>query len=720
MPNQLHQKDTTEITDAALAAFRQGYLPIPIRPRQKRPLIGQWTQIEWSSEKAIREQFAEWGAQNVGVLLGERSGGLVDVDLDHPTAARLREYLLPPTAMRSGRVGRPNSHYWYVAEDMIVPPTRRYKLPGGEVSIEVRSNGSQTLIPPSIHPSGEQYLWEGHPWGGEDGPAMVLGRKLAIQVALVGLGAVLLDKWPTRGSRHECYLALAGSLLRLGDGVNTYWKRNLPILISALAGATHDADGADARISEVMGTTVARLEAGQKAVGYGRLAEILGEPHADGVRRMVREIESLSGWSREHERAATTTPSTASSTSTVSDGSGIALPTDTPDLPDSGVEVVEVDADAPEDHKSSWGAVDLEPYLSGEVVLPEPSLLVREDGQGLLYPGRVNSLYGASESGKSWLSLFVCLQEMSKGERVLYLDFEDVPEGTVARLLALGLGDDDVLNQFRYVHPEGPLSSMQVYRGGPRHTTDGRASQDTFEALLAAYSPTLIVVDGMTVLYGLHGLDTNEAGSTEVITGWLKNLCRGGQVTVLVIDHTGKASGPGSSPIGAHHKIAMIQGTALRVDVVTRPMQGAIGQLRLVVFKDRPGVVRAASSDGAEQVAGEVFLDSRTEGMMRVSIVSPDAAAEADAANGIVEVDMTERIQKKLDALAFQQGIQDQILALFGGDSEARITTVEVVEKLGVSVNTARKAWSELVRAGLVVAVGSRKTRYYQLRPVVV
>ena len=75
------------------------------------------------------------------------------------------------------------------------------------------------MIPPSIHPSGESYRWEGTPWGGEDGPAVVNGRVLATQVALLALGTVLLDGWPKQGSRHEAYLALAGGLLRQGDGI---------------------------------------------------------------------------------------------------------------------------------------------------------------------------------------------------------------------------------------------------------------------------------------------------------------------------------------------------------------------------------------------------------------------------------------------------------------------------------------------------------------------
>jgi hypothetical protein len=50
---------------------------------------------------------------NVGILTGEPSGGLVDVDCDAPEAAQAAAELLPPTGLVSGRAGNPASHYWY-------------------------------------------------------------------------------------------------------------------------------------------------------------------------------------------------------------------------------------------------------------------------------------------------------------------------------------------------------------------------------------------------------------------------------------------------------------------------------------------------------------------------------------------------------------------------------------------------------------------------------
>ncbi len=53
---------------------------------------------------------------NIGILTGEPSGGLVDVDCDAPEARAAAAELLPPTGMISGRLSSPASHYWYKVE----------------------------------------------------------------------------------------------------------------------------------------------------------------------------------------------------------------------------------------------------------------------------------------------------------------------------------------------------------------------------------------------------------------------------------------------------------------------------------------------------------------------------------------------------------------------------------------------------------------------------
>ena len=131
----------TTTVDAAVEAFRRGFQPVPVKYGSKVPMGSAWTQLKWESEEQVRasfEKYPEKGAPNLGIVLGKSSKGLVDVDLDHPTALKLRDYFIPPTPMKSGRIGRPKSHHWYLINGDF-PPTRQYKLPGGSTIIDLLS-----------------------------------------------------------------------------------------------------------------------------------------------------------------------------------------------------------------------------------------------------------------------------------------------------------------------------------------------------------------------------------------------------------------------------------------------------------------------------------------------------------------------------------------------------------------------------------------------------
>lgn len=697
-----HEYDSTS---TALEALAEGYEPIPIMDGIKKPFGGGWQHQRWSGkpEDEVREHFdtaREKGAGNIGLQLGAPSGGLIDVDFDHVLSLRLRDLLVPPTTMETGRAGRSRSHKWFIADpEGALPSTRQYKMPDGSVIIELRSTGAQTVIPHSTHPSGELYRWENEPWGGEVGPAVVNGQVLSIQVALTAMAAVLLDKWPKRGGRHEAYLHLAGWLLRHGEGVHPYWERNLSVLVGALAEASHDEDGAQTRIDEVVGTTIRRINEGGHVSGFPSLAEVIGQEHADALKRLRSEVESLSGYVPETVHRDTEVSIQFQEESS-EEG-------DDEELPESAVDEVK-GRDPLSERVSTWASVDLGPYLSGEVTPPEPKVLRRDDGQALFYSGRVNSLFGPSESAKSWIALHSGVQEMKLGERVMYVDLEDDPMSAISRMQALGASFDDLRMLFRYVHPETPLAPMQRSRyGKPDATEEGRLSQSVFKALQDKFDPTLVIVDGMTVLYGLHGLDTNDAMGTDVITGWLKSLTRGGRSTVLVIDHTTKGGGAGSSPVGSQHKTAMIQGSSLRVDVVDRPMPGKKGLVQLIVSKDRPGVVRAASTDAKEQVAADVEIDSTEPGVTDISVNTPDGNA--------MVIGSTDAQEQKLQSLAQAEKYKDRVLDLFGGDIEARLTTRRVSQELGIKIDQVYDVWKLLELEGHVVKEGERRWTKYRL-----
>lgn len=687
-------------TNAAQQALQRGFTPIPLRA-SKKPLGRGWQDTRWKSDQdpaMIRkfEKAYEDGHTNIGLLCGAPSGGLIDVDIDHPIAERLNG-LLPMTRMRSGHEARPNTHYWYQVDEEL--PTKKYSLPSCTTSkssmiVELRSTGCQTVIPPSIHPSGSEYEWVGEDWGGEAGPSKVLAAKLHSQVLIMAAIVTLADGWPEQGLRHEAFLALAGGLIRRpGGGVSKFWSQYAKGIIEGVARMTGDEDGASTRSSESVGSTIERLKHGKPAAGYGKLAQIIPQEYVDSFRLIVQELGEVAGISEDE------IPS-------------LALVRQ-PDIPEEEEEGEEVDEDnlkepeAPnplEQRKTTWSRLDLTAYLAGQVEVPDAKVLKRNDGKGLFYEGRVNLLYGPSEAAKSWISLYTCSQVMDEGNTAMYIDLEDEPVSTISRLQAIGVPDEDLLNNYAYLRPESPIAPMMRGKYGAHPTEDSARSYEDFVKLLVEFDPSLIIIDGMTVLYGLHGLDTNDAMSTDVITTWLKSLTRGGRTTVIVIDHTGKNSGPGASPIGAHHKIAMVQGAAYRANPLERPMPGQLGQVSLTVYKDRPGAVRARSTKGGdEQIAGIVHLDSREQGKTNMWVEAPE---EGDVAIDLTEPSNTDPLHRT------SVDLSSRVLSLFLTEA-ASMTVKDAALQLDAPRDKVREAFQFLAACDKVKALGAGRNRVW-------
>src|ERR1700730_9884960 len=68
--------------------------------------------------------------------------------------------------------------------------------------VELRSTGQQTVIPPSIRPSGEEVYWQQR-----GDAAIVQGPQLLRSVAHLAAASILVRHWANRGSRHETALA---------------------------------------------------------------------------------------------------------------------------------------------------------------------------------------------------------------------------------------------------------------------------------------------------------------------------------------------------------------------------------------------------------------------------------------------------------------------------------------------------------------------------------
>ncbi len=205
--------------EAAAQYVNRRLLLVPIPLGEKAPKIQDWPSLR-ITEPDLPKYF-NGAPSNMGVLLGDHYG-TTDIDLDSQEAISIASEFLPPTAMVFGRKSRPASHYFYRSDPPL--PSRRYEDPiNKECLVELRcqkgdgSIGLQTVVPPSIHPSGEAICFE----PGRDGhPANVDASVLQTAVVKIAAASVLARHWPgKKAGRNQAFIALAGAVARAGWSV---------------------------------------------------------------------------------------------------------------------------------------------------------------------------------------------------------------------------------------------------------------------------------------------------------------------------------------------------------------------------------------------------------------------------------------------------------------------------------------------------------------------
>ena len=265
---------STLMLEAAREYFRRRWSPIPVPHKSKNPGFKRWQNMRLTEAELTRH--FNGNQQNIGILLGEASVGLVDVDLDVTEAVTLAQKLLPQTTT-FGHKSKRHSHYLFQTDP--IPATAKFTDTDGTMLAELRSSGSQTILPPSTHPSGEQIEWD------RDGdPTLIGGNELHKCVAHLATAAILVRHYPSKGSRESAALALAGGMLR--GGLN---ENEVEDFIEAICHAANDEE-TRSRVKTVVHTSN-RLKAGTDATGWPTLAKIIGDNVVNRVREWLGLLE---------------------------------------------------------------------------------------------------------------------------------------------------------------------------------------------------------------------------------------------------------------------------------------------------------------------------------------------------------------------------------------------------------------------------------------------
>jgi hypothetical protein len=268
---------------------------------------------------------------------------------------------------------------------------------------------------------------------------------------------------------------------------------------------------------------------------------------------------------------------------------------------------------------SSWAPVDLGPYLRGEVVRPKPSVgLERDDGLHFLYPGREHACIGEMESGKSWFAIACAAAELRKGNRVEYIHFEESdPQGTIERLLAIGVSPSRIEAGLTFRGPEAPITADIVDQ-------------------IRQMPPSLVVLDGQNEAMALHGQEIREEkGPAEYRRKLVKPFTAMG-AAVLSLDHVvkDKDANRGGYALGSIMKGNGLSGSLILLEGKDPFGHGRKGASNVFVTKDRPGQLRTGGRPtgiARKFYMGTLVVDGTgSEVQLRITIPPEEADPDDD------------------------------------------------------------------------------------------
>ncbi len=264
---------------------------------QKDPGAIKWDPKLNSRDKSNETILAlEQTTDNLGVHL---FGPLVDVDIDtdNPLLLDALDYFLPQTAHVWGRKSRPRTHRLYELSgvstfDPGVWPflLRIQAIP--EIAMEVRGgelkSARYSLLPGSIHPSGEHYQWEDAKAVRSTTVVHVTESKL-MQAVRFACAATLVGKYWQEGVRNELCKAFSGFMYRASCyaeelSIELPFTRDDAWQLLQGVMAIADDDPADkAMRKKTFEQTWEKGENGAPVTGATRIAEITGDKEIVGL-----------------------------------------------------------------------------------------------------------------------------------------------------------------------------------------------------------------------------------------------------------------------------------------------------------------------------------------------------------------------------------------------------------------------------------------------------
>lgn len=589
-----------------------GWHPLPLPPGQKKPPPTGYTGTgPTPSGPDIYEWVQHYGHGNIALRLPPN---IIGIDVDNyggkggaATLHRLTQRwgTLPPTWVSSSRDDQTSGIYLYRVPENLAWPGEA----GTDIEI-IQHHHRYMVAPPSVHPEGRKYRWrDPH-----------------------GLHTTLIPDPHTLPDLPEQWITgLTGGLLRTPttphpaphNTLTAQWLTQAPpgppcghvvgILTQTLTALPTEPRHAVGRTGTLRLVTAGQHGHRGTTLAIATLRDAWYAAALDPTRVARPEHVAHHEWASMLNGAvalnATTTPTTedpCDETRALQD----LFPTTT--TPPVGAHTV--GTEEPTAPRPTWEPVDLTPILNGTHDPEKPTIMPRTDGQALLYPGRLHSFHGESESGKSLLAQIETANQITNDNPVLYVDYESDPQSVTARLLALGATPHNITEHFTYIRPEQ----------SPYQLVEQPAWND-----LLTHRYTLAIIDGVTDALTTYGGATKE---NDDITRWVRTVPgliarRTGAATVLIDHVTKNTETRGRYAIGGQAKMNALDGAAYLIEIATPIGKGLTGTLTMRIGKDRPSGIRPRCgqwrAQDRTQEAATITIDSTRPGRTIATINPP-------------------------------------------------------------------------------------------------
>ncbi|WP_193748631.1 AAA family ATPase [Gordonia terrae] len=270
----------------------------------------------------------------------------------------------------------------------------------------------------------------------------------------------------------------------------------------------------------------------------------------------------------------------------------------------------------------------------------KPDILMFAEAGALFYRGKVNSIFGDPESGKTWVALAAVADELQRGNSAMYIDIDHNGAQSIGEnLLKLGVDMDTLCDRNRF-RLATPFDEIEV---------------GALVADLVAWEPDLVVLDSMGELLPIFGASSNDADDFTAVNRQVLTPLASCGAGVVVVDHLAKgADSRAQGPSGTMAKRRVMGGAMLRITVTQPFAPGRGGKAHLNVFKDRHGGLRAQVSHdkSKEPLIGEFVLTQEPDDRLSWSVQSRENVTVLPSRDSQAERQALheERVQHLLDA----------------------------------------------------------------------